>query len=208
MNDFYVYIYKDGNGIPKYVGKGRKTRMYDHIGLAEAYNEGHRKDRTYRFTRWLAKAIRQGDKFTVEKYIENVPEDCANAIEMELIRTYKRQRQGGTLLNLTDGGDGFTSEKMKEIANDPKVKEKQSASRKALLADPEYRARMRAAHTEANRRPHRREQQRAMAHEKWSKPENREAARKRARELWADPIWAEARRAELRKRNAAKRIAK
>lgn len=201
MDNAYVYIYKDDTGVPRYVGKGRGSRITDHITLATAHNEGRRLERATHFTRWLAKCIRLGKVFSYEIHTNNLSDDAAFKLEAELIARLGRSRKGGTLYNTTAGGDGFTSEDAKEIAARPDVKRKKQEALERNLADPKFRAKLSQATKESNGRPHRREQAREKATAEWKKEERRAAAAQRARELWADPAWSAKRRKELEERN-------
>lgn len=201
----YVYAYKDGSGIIRYVGKGTGNRANEHISLAKAINEGRRKDRATYFTRWLAKCLREGKEFSIEVLQKDLTDEQAISLEIDLIATHKRKREGGTLYNTTQGGDGFTREDAKFFHNQPEMKLKKSAAMKKAFANPETRERMRLAHEEANRRPHRRLQAQEKAIVEWQRPERKAAAAQRAKELWADPIWSANRRSELVERNKSKK---
>jgi len=86
---FYTYIWKDALGNPFYVGKGSGNRM----------NYLH--DRSVDFI-----AIHSQGGCTVEVADEFVLESAAHAHEVDLIDFYGRRAYGGTLVNMTDGGDG------------------------------------------------------------------------------------------------------
>ena len=95
---FYVYIYRDPsrNFQEIYVGKGQDDRAYKHLT---------RKD-MHPFTQRLQKMGRDG----VEPHIEIIHcnnEEVAFAAEVLSIKVLGRKDLGrGTLLNLTDGGEG------------------------------------------------------------------------------------------------------
>ena len=89
--DFYVYIHKKkSNGEIFYVGKGRKSRAY----------QKHSRSRF-----WHSVVDHHG--FSVEIVFKDLSETEAYAKEVELILHYGRRDIGtGTLVNLTDGGEG------------------------------------------------------------------------------------------------------
>lgn len=197
----YVYIYKDSAGVVRYVGKGTGSRIKDHVSLARSLNAGRRLERASHFTRWLAKCLRTGAGFTWEVVCGGLSDAEAFAMEQQLIAKHKRAREGGTLYNTLDGGEGFTTADAQRTQKLPGVQAKKSAALKAAFAKPDVLERLRQATTESNGRPHRRIQAREKAIAEWARPQRRATAAQRARELWADPAWAAERRAELVARN-------
>lgn len=93
---FYVYLWKRPNGIPFYVGKGKKLR-----GILQNYGHNHNK--------FLQRTIRKLDcnKISVE-FFSCDNEKKALTLEIKLIAQYKRRNEGGVLCNLTNGGEGFS----------------------------------------------------------------------------------------------------
>ena len=89
--DFYVYIHKKKTtGEVFYVGKGRKFRAY----------QRHSRSRF-----WHSVVNHHG--FDVEIVLRDVSESEAYLKEIELIALYGRRDKGlGSLVNLTDGGEG------------------------------------------------------------------------------------------------------
>ena len=105
MKKHYVYLYQSPeDGAPIYVGKGWGDRAWSHVEIAARNPEQHRNKY---FARTLAKWLREGHK--IEPQIVQVFEthEAALQLEIELIRKYGRHNiKTGTLLNLTDGGEG------------------------------------------------------------------------------------------------------
>jgi hypothetical protein len=98
-NDFYIYLYRDpSRGNERiYVGKGRGRRAWDHL---------RRKDK-HPFIHRLQKMKRNGVEPVIEFLCTNVDNEFAALCEQEAISLYGRKDLGkGTLLNLTDGGEG------------------------------------------------------------------------------------------------------
>lgn len=205
---FYVYVYKDAAGTPRYVGKGTGKRDRDHISIAKALNDGRRLERATHFTRWLAKCLRTGAALTVERWYEGLDEEVALALEIDTIAAIGRWHidKGGVLLNKLVGGDGITSADALRFQAAPGVQRKKSEALKAAFKDPVARARLKAGTTEANRRPYRRAQQSAQATLLWADPVALQAKREQAARQWADPVWSAARRKELAERNASKEL--
>jgi hypothetical protein len=98
MEDFYTYIYYDPsrNNEPIYVGKGYADRAWDH------FTRKHR----HPFVQRL-QYMRKNNIFPVIGIYAGLEEEFAHLLEMELIAKFGRKDLGkGTLLNLTDGGEG------------------------------------------------------------------------------------------------------
>ena len=89
--EYYTYIWRDANGSPFYVGKGKGRRAYDVTSRSKAFTEVH---------------ARGGCSVEISDWF--LHESQALADEMELIERYGRQEYGGLLVNKTDGGDGAT----------------------------------------------------------------------------------------------------
>jgi hypothetical protein len=99
--DYYTYIYYDPTDFtPIYVGKGKGLRCYDHLGNTQ--------------NRPLPNKIRKLRKAGLEPIIEFIVKDvdeqyalCCERFWIKVIG--RRDLKTGTLLNLTDGGDGVTN---------------------------------------------------------------------------------------------------
>lgn len=105
-NEFYVYELKH-NSEPFYVGKGRDNRAWKH-----AYRRKSPKllKSNPHFYRKLQKII---DDLKEPVYCHIVfsgsEQECFNK-ERELIQRYRKRKDGGTLTNISDGGEGYTQE--------------------------------------------------------------------------------------------------
>lgn len=97
---FYVYVYFDKH--PVYVGKGQKTRCFDHFNL------------NTRLGYLIRKREQQGIKLDLQIY-PCESEQKAFELEKFLINRIGREDQGrGPLFNLTDGGEGQSGLKHSE----------------------------------------------------------------------------------------------
>lgn len=98
MNQYYIYLYRDIDGTEIYVGKGRNNRAFAHMRPSTKTHLGY----------LLRKRKRQG--FIIKPIIYNViNEETALELEKFWIAFYGRaDKKQGTLLNLTDGGDGVS----------------------------------------------------------------------------------------------------
>ncbi|MER9135111.1 NUMOD3 domain-containing DNA-binding protein [Mesorhizobium sp. M0830] len=101
--EFYVYVWRDSAGVPFYVGKGgTPDRAFRTNG---------------RFRSKAFKAVYAQGGCAVEIVDEFIHESEAHAHEIELIERYGRRDLGtGTLVNLTDGGEGIAGYKHSDEA--------------------------------------------------------------------------------------------
>jgi hypothetical protein len=126
MSKFYAYIYRD-NEVPFYVGKGTGNRAYLHLTDRRGSH----------FTNRVQRLVREGRAPTIE-IIEALDEDHAKFLEVCLIEVIGRADLGkGTLLNLTDGGDGRTtwSEEQKRHHSEKMTGQKRTEETKRLMSE-------------------------------------------------------------------------
>lgn len=95
---FYVYIIFRLNGIPCYVGKGKGNRW--------KYHESHTIKNNSHFRSIVLQAKKANKELPKIKLRENLTEDEAFALEIIFIKAIGREKHGGPLVNLTDGGEG------------------------------------------------------------------------------------------------------
>lgn len=101
MNAFYVYVlFRPWDASPCYVGKGKGKRWLDHERAGGNHPNKH-------LANILIKARRLGLEIPKIKVRENLLEDEAIITEIALIAAIGRGRSG-SLVNLTDGGDGVS----------------------------------------------------------------------------------------------------
>ena len=106
---FYVYMYLREDGTPYYIGKGSKNRAWNNNGRKWKHPE---------------------DTSRIKIHTDNLTEDQALSLEIELIAEYGRKdNDTGILRNLTDGGEGTAGRVHTE---DTKNKISQSHVGKAL----------------------------------------------------------------------------
>ncbi|TQK06958.1 NUMOD3 domain-containing DNA-binding protein [Herbaspirillum sp. SJZ107] len=95
---YYIYLHRRlDTGDVFYVGKGTKSQKHQY---QRAYEK---KRRSALWSRIVAKA-----NYQVEIIAEFFAEEDCFAMERELIALYRRRYDGGTLCNLTLGGDGLS----------------------------------------------------------------------------------------------------
>jgi len=98
-NRFYVYCYKDPSRSNEriYIGKGKGKRFKQHLS---------RKDK-HPFTQRLQKMASENVEPIIEFLCRDVDEEFSLFVEQEAISLYGRKDlKKGSLLNLTDGGEG------------------------------------------------------------------------------------------------------
>lgn len=114
--DFYVYVLFDANGLPFYVGMGRKNRWKAHEAEARTtIPDGYRsfnpkKDRIVR--QILTDGWPEVPKI---KLHENLDRPTALSYEMALIAAIGRGKNG-PLVNMTIGGDGALTDDPEQLA--------------------------------------------------------------------------------------------
>jgi ribosomal protein S8 len=109
--EYYIYVYFDTRKTgyykfddyifeyePIYIGKGIKNRIKRHLTLC--------KNSKTHFHNKLAQIINDGFEPKYEILKGNVTESEALNEEIRLIKLIGREKDGGTLTNLTDGGEG------------------------------------------------------------------------------------------------------
>lgn len=127
---YYVYVlFRPWDGSPFYVGKGKGRRWLDHD------RESHR-GRNKHLSNIFKKAQAQALEIPRIKIRENLTETEAFEIEIAFIRAIGRKRDGGPLVNATNGGDGTSGHVV-----EPCIAKSSSERMKSQWANAEYRAR-------------------------------------------------------------------
>jgi hypothetical protein len=102
-SSFYVYSLKRPNGVPFYIGKGKGKRCYTHL------KSWHLKQDENTFKVHIIEKIRRnGQEPSVEILQENMTETDAFKLEAQQIQLHGRVKNGGILVNMSDGGEGQT----------------------------------------------------------------------------------------------------
>lgn len=100
--EFYTYIYYDPsrNNEPIYVGKGKENRAWDHLT-----SKTKKKHPFIHRIRYMSR----NNIIPIIGIYAHLDEEFAHLLEMELIQKFGRKDLGkGSLLNLTDGGQGMS----------------------------------------------------------------------------------------------------
>lgn len=122
-SDFYVYLHlRESDGNPFYVGKGCGRRAYLFSGRNQYWNR-----------------VKDKHGCTVKILFNNLTEDLAFELEKEIISTLRKD--GYSLCNLTDGGEGSSG-----IIVSSETRKKISAIHKGVPKKPEAIAKTRSAH--------------------------------------------------------------
>lgn len=101
---YFVYLHRRlDNGDVFYVGKGTRVSFGRQV-QSQAYRRAFTTNKRNAF--W--NAVVRKSAYSVELIAEFFREEDALAFEVALIASYARRRAGGTLCNLTDGGEGVS----------------------------------------------------------------------------------------------------
>ncbi len=118
----------------RYVGKADKPldRLQGHISYS------HNKRKKYRIHNWICELVEEGAK-PLMLILCRVPMKYWQGMEQHVIDTM--WDEGHDLLNVAEGGDGFTSEEMKRMWDRPEARARASAATTKYFEDhPEARA--------------------------------------------------------------------
>lgn len=132
----YVYVIFRLDGSPCYVGKGRGRRWLDHK------NNTHNRY----LKRMIASARKDGRELPIIKVRDALTDDQAFEVEIALIKAIGRVKDGGSLVNLSDGGEGVRGWAPESI-------EKLRAARTGKPLSAETRAKIGNAHRGRTRPP-------------------------------------------------------
>lgn len=139
---YYVYAYLREDDTPYYIGKGKENRAY------------------VKHPRKNGSNILPKDENRIKILYENLSEDEAISIEKQLISEYGRKDLGtGTLINMTNGGDGLSGwirpqsaidshrDKLKGKSRPKDVVEKIASSNRGKKRSEETKQKLREIHT-------------------------------------------------------------
>lgn len=113
--DYYIYIFLDQrftgewkygelkfNFKPFYIGKGKNGRITDHFSNSSLNSNSYKNN--------LIKKIKEElNELPIHyRIFENLTEDEAFKIEIDIIAHFGRVKNGGLLVNLTEGGEGHS----------------------------------------------------------------------------------------------------
>lgn len=119
--DYYVYLHRTIAGEVFYIGKGNRRRAWS---------------KSNRSLFWRSVVEKHG--FTVELIATGIQEWYAHELEVELIDMYgRRDIMNGTLVNMTDGGEGISGAKRSKqskvkVGNSLRGKSKSESHKQAM----------------------------------------------------------------------------
>lgn len=108
----YVYLLFKPDGIPFYVGKGRKNRISAHEAETRYFLNGKKwRGMNMLKIKTIAKIWDSGNSVNYKIDSWHDDNDSASQREIELVQEYgKRISESGSLTNILDGGDNLTEE--------------------------------------------------------------------------------------------------
>lgn len=199
---FYVYNYLDvrpgREGEVLYVGKGTYSKREGFRRM-----ESHWKRRTELKNKLLSNVLHKIHDLSLEPVRVvaswHLTEDEAFAAEMSGVSQYRLRKHGGTLCNLSFGGEGpnglvhgacalmAISERTKELWADPGYVIRRGAAARAGMATPEGKANKAAASKRRWQDPEFKAKNSAAIKAARSTPEARAQTSETNKKIWADP---------------------
>lgn len=167
--DFYVYVWYRAGGVPCYVGKGHGNRARQHaIGSHNV---------------WLMRIFRsERSEMRHEIVARGLTESEAFTLERQLIAKFGRRIHGGTLVNMTDGGEGVSG-----LVHSDETKLRNGQLSLQMWANPENRERIIAAQNTGRATPEYRERRRELSRAIANDPKVRARISETNRKRYTDP---------------------
>jgi hypothetical protein len=184
-HNFYVYAHYKPDYNIFYIGKGHGRRAWRTDNRGEFWNN----------------TVRKHGGYHIVLLHEHLTEDEAFQKEKEEIEFWGRRKDGGFLINLTDGGDGtsgykFTKEQLanvkaavQKLAQDPEWKAKNKTGAQKRAQDPEWRAKNKAAMQKRAQDPEWKAKNKAALQKRAQDPEWRAKVKANMQKLVQDPAW-------------------
>lgn len=152
-NRFYVYVYYDPRtGSPFYVGKGCGNRDVRHVSDAKRWDGKKARRKNNRNLQFIKEMLDEGFQPNIERVADHLTNEEACLKEKETIAFFGRVDKGGSLFNMTDGGEGLCPLGYKRGVS-LEGRKKLSEARVRLLAErPELNPMAGRSHSEKSRR--------------------------------------------------------
>ena len=201
---YYVYVLFRWDGVPFYIGKGKKDRIAAHLSPARLNKKSHKNN-------IIKKTITLVGEVPSVKIRSNLTEAKAHQIEIALIAAIGRA-PSGPLVNGTDGGEGMSnpspetkaklrlrmsSERARQMQSmlsySPATRAKMSASHKGMMFSQEHKEKM--SIYAQNRSPKHKQRLAAAASSDNLSPERRQRMSIAAKKRWDLPIYMQVREA-------------
>jgi hypothetical protein len=195
MNNFYIYAHYKPDGNIFYVGKGHGKRAWITRG---------------RSTFWV-NTIKKHNGYQVVLLYENLSESEAFLLEKKEIEFWGRRKDGGFLINLTDGGEGcsgrvFSSEekeklkeRMKKLAQNPEWKAKNKEQLQKLAQTPEWKAKNKEWLQKLRQNPEYKAKNKERLQKLTQTPEWKVNQKERMKKLAQNPEWKAKNKEQLQK---------
>lgn len=178
----FVYIFEIDT-VPRYIGKGRGSRPWDHLYEARTVVRRRLSGKPYRprpFILELCDALERGAVISIRIVQDGLTDRAAFALETDCIA-----KAGlANLANVADGGRGLSSVSAKRVNGDPAKRAAAGKTIKARYADPEVKRRHREALVAAKARPEVAARHKAAMKRAWP-PERKAEQAARMKGWWA-----------------------
>lgn len=172
-HDFYTYMFYR-NGIPFYVGKGRKERMEQHFACAR-----NRPNCRHLACRVIRKEWREGGEITAVKIADGIPEVAAFRLEKLYISLGAVYHW--PLVNQTFGGEGVAG-----YIRDAEWGKRRSQLAKQMVAEGRY-DHLKTVNIGRKHSIGEREKRSQSLTEAWTDPELRELKSQQSKQMWGSP---------------------
>lgn len=203
MNTAYVYaIVVDG--VVRYIGKGIRNRMNDHVSIARqliSKRANGQKVRGSLFYNKLAKAIKNGAVVEPRMLVSGLSDDEAYDRERYEIESFD-----GDLWNVFSGGRGSTREDCLKSWADPERRRRHKETMAEFLARPDVRQRISEGTKRGLSRPGVLEARRQSQIVAAQRPENKAKKSASSKARWNDPAYVEKRKQILSDESLIKRM--
>jgi len=137
IEGYYVYIFSH-NDVPFYVGLGKNSRWRQHFHNSP-FREGHN---SYRYSKIRKLLDNDDEKIQVHIAAHRLSAEEAQQLEMKLIAEHGRKCDGGTLTNISIGGESGANGRKHTEEHKQYMSVKQRGTNSKVTEDLVYKAKL------------------------------------------------------------------